>query len=58
MNYTLTVTLTEAEAQALTYFISREFGMTEDITKNLTEYPVTVALNKLGAALQRVSETA
>jgi hypothetical protein len=54
MNYTLTVNLTEAEAQALAAFISRDFG----ILKNLMQYPETVALYKLGAALQRVSETA
>jgi phage-related protein len=54
MNYTLTVNLTEAEAQALAAFIARDFG----IQKNLMQYPETVALNKLGAALQRVSQTA
>ena len=54
MNYTLTVTLTEPEALALAKFIALDFG----VQKNLTQYPVTAALNKISAALQRESETA
>jgi hypothetical protein len=54
MNYTLTVTLTEPEALALAKFIALDFG----VQKNLTQYPVTAALNKISAALQPETETA
>ena len=43
MSTTITITLTDSEAEDLREFLARDFG----ITRNLTQYAVTTALIKI-----------